>query len=123
MTIITILLAVLFIFASSIKILGWQKLIFDTQLTFFKKYGLTRFHMILIGMIELSAAIFLAASILFDHEILNGIGALGIALTSLGAIYFHLKYDTIKDTIAALITLSLSTILITCNQTLLELFV
>lgn len=123
MTIITILLVVLFTFASSIKILGWQKLIFETQLTFFKKYGLNRFHMFLIGVIELSAAVSLASSMLFDHEILNSMGALGIALTSIGAIYFHLRYDTIKDAIAALITLSLSTILISCNQTFLELFV
>jgi hypothetical protein len=121
MTIITILLTLFFIFASSIKILGWQKFIFETQLTFFKKYGLNRLHMFFIGLIELSAAISLTSSIIFNFDILNGIGALVIAFTSLGAIYFHLKFDTIKDAIPAIVTLLLSTILIMSNQALLKL--
>jgi hypothetical protein len=123
MTIITILLTLFFTLASSIKILGWQKFIFETQLTFFKKYGLNRIHMFLIGLIELSAAISLISSITFHFEILNGIGALGIAFTSLGAIYFHLRFDTIKDAIPAIVTLLLSTILIVSNQALLKLVI
>lgn len=123
MTIITILLAFFFTFASSIKILGWQKFIFETQLTFFKKYGLNRNYMFLIGIIELAAAVSLTGSLIFDHEILNVMGALGIALTSLGAIYFHLRFDTIKDAIPAIVTLSLSTVLLSSNQALIELFV
>ncbi|MCW8833006.1 MAG: DoxX family protein [Colwellia sp.] len=121
MTIITILLTFFFIFASSIKILAWQKFIFETQLIFFKKYGLNRNHMFCIGLIELSAAITLVISMIFDFEVLNGIGALGIAFTSLGAIYFHLRFDTIKDAIPAIVTLLLSTVLIVSNQALLKL--
>ena len=48
------LLTAFFIFASSIKILGWQKMIFETQLEFFKKYGLNRTIMVsTIGLINL----------------------------------------------------------------------
>jgi hypothetical protein len=122
MTVITILLAILFTFASSIKIFGWQKFIFETQLTFFKKYGLNRIHMFLIGFIELISALLLATSIMFSYELLNGAGALGIAFTSVGAIYFHLRFDTFKDAITAIVTLSLSMILIISNQAMLELF-
>lgn len=120
MTIITVLLALFFTFASSIKILGWQKFIFETQLTFFKKYGLTRIHMFLIGLIELAAAITLVSSVIFEHELLNGVGALAIAFTSLGAIYFHLRFDTVKDAIPAILTLSLSTVLLVSNQAVLN---
>ena len=77
--------------------------------------------MFFIGLIELSAAISLTSSIIFNFDILNGIGALVIAFTSLGAIYFHLKFDTIKDAIPAIVTLLLSTILIMSNQALLKL--
>lgn len=122
MTIITILLAFFFTFASSIKILGWQKFIFETQLTFFKKYGLTRIHMFLIGLLELIAVITLVSSVNFEHKLLNGVGALVIAFTSLGAIYFHLRFDTVKDAIPAIVTLSLSAILIITNRVLIELF-
>ena len=120
MTTITILLTLFFIFASSIKLLGWQNFIFETQLTFFNKYGLNRIHMFIIGLIELSAAISLAVSIIFDFEVLNAIGASGIAFTSLGAIFFHLRFDSFKDAIPAIITLLLSTILIVSNHALIN---
>jgi len=45
MTLITLfvgLLSAFFLFASSIKILGWQQFIFKTQLAMFIKYGLNR---------------------------------------------------------------------------------
>lgn len=112
MTIITILLTIFFIFASSIKVLGWQHFIFETQLTFFKKYGLNRLHMFIIGLVELSAAMFLVSAIILDSSIFNTIGALIIAVTSIGAIYFHVKFDTIKDAIPAICTLLLSTTLV-----------
>ena len=120
---ITILLAIFFTFASSIKILAWQKYIFETQLSFFKKYGLNRMHMFLIGIIELVAVITLVSSLIFNYEILNGLGALSLAMTSLGAIYFHLRFDTFKDAIPAIVTLMLSAILIVSNQALIQLVV
>jgi hypothetical protein len=120
MTIITILLTLFFIFAGSIKLLGWQTFIFETQLKFFIKYGLNRSHMFYIGVIELSAAISLASATILDFEILNVLGALGISFTSIGAIFFHLRFDTVKDAIPAIITLLLSTILIMSNHALLN---
>jgi len=122
MFVITILLLLFFLFASSIKILGWQKFIFETQLTFFKKYGLNRIHMFLVGLIELSASILLMISLLFKHDEIQVLGALGISLTSLGALYFHLRFDTVKDAIPAIVTLTLSTILLIFNSSYMALF-
>lgn len=116
MFVITVLLMLFFLFASSIKLIGWQKFIFETQLTFFKKYGLNRIHMFLVGLVELSASILLVASIFLDHDVIQAIGALGIAFTSLGAIYFHSRFDTFKDAIPAIMTLSLSVILLIANS-------
>ena len=80
-------------------------------------------HMFLIGIIELVAVITLVSSLIFNYEILNGFGALSLAMTSLGAIYFHLKFDTFKDAIPAIVTLMLSAILIASNQALIQLVV
>jgi len=112
MNIITIVLITFFTFASSIKLLSWQAFIFKTQLDFFKKYGLNRFHMFLVGILELIAALLLTGSLITEYEILRDLGALAIALTSIGAVFFHLKFDTIKDAIPALVTLTLSLILL-----------
>ena len=122
MIIITVLLALFFTFARSIKITGWQKFIFETQLTFFNKYGLKRVHMFLVGILELSAAILLLASLIFEHKPLNDLGAVTIALTSIGAIFFHLRFDTIKDAVPAIVTLLLSLALIVSNQAPLGVF-
>jgi hypothetical protein len=108
MTIITTVLFVFFLFASSIKVLGWQPFIFNTQLAFFKKYGLTRTHMYLVGLIEMAAAILLLASLILKLDLLTVLGALGIVFTSIGALYFHFRYDTFKDAVPALITVVLS---------------
>ncbi len=102
-TIAMCLLTVFFLFASSIKILGWQKFIFETQLKMFIKYGLNRTLMALIGMVELFGAITLWLPAYFSI-----LGALALFGTSVGAIFFHLKFDTWKDGIPAMITLALS---------------
>lgn len=100
-------LSVFFIFASSIKLLGWQKTIFEIQLAFFHKYGLNRSLMALVGVIELFGAIALWLPGYFAV-----LGALAIFITSLGAICCHLYFDTWKDGIPAMVTLTLSGILI-----------
>ncbi|USD43251.1 DoxX family protein [Vibrio sp. SCSIO 43135] len=103
------LLVLFFTFASSIKIFGWQKLIFDTQLQFFVKYGLNRSIMRLVGMVEMTASILLATAFTpIDSTYLVPVGAALIALTSIGAIFFHLRFDTFKDAIPAIVTLLLS---------------
>lgn len=121
MIILSILLIVFFTFASSIKIFGWQKFIFNMQLSFFKKYGLNRMQMLLVGLIELSSAALLSVSLFIDNNLINAFGSVLIALTSLGAIYFHLKFDTFRDAIPAWITLTLSSILILNNNYLINL--
>ena len=100
------LLSVFFLFASSIKLLGWQKLIFETQLAMFKKYGLNRQIMALVGVVELFGAI----AIWCLGSWIGTLGALALFGTSLGAIGCHLIWDTWKDGIPAMITATLSAI-------------
>lgn len=119
MTIITLLLSAFFLFASSIKLTGWQKLIFETQLGFFKKYGLNRQMMFAIGVIEFTAAAALFSSFLLARDDLNIIGATGIAFTSVGAMFFHFRFDTWRDAIPSMVTLSLSAVLLFENRTVL----
>ena len=95
--------AAFFIFASSIKILGWQKMIFETQLEFFKKYGLNRTIMALVGFVELFGAI-----ALWLPSYIGIVSALALFGTSAGAICCHLYFDTWKDGIPAIVTLTLS---------------
>ncbi len=122
MLVITILLVLFFLFASSVKILGWQKFIFETQLIFFKKYGLNRNHMFLVGLIECIASLLLVISLLINRDDVQALGALGIVLTSVGAIYFHFKFDTLKDAIPAIITLTFSSLLLIYNSFIVALF-
>ena len=104
--VIPALLSAFFLFASSIKIMGWQKTIFETQLRFFEKYGLSRNGMTLVGLVELFGAI-----ALWSPGPVGKLGVLALAGTSVGAIYFHLRYDTWKDGVPAMVTLSLSAVL------------
>ena len=109
MTFITILVGLLsafFLFASSIKILGWQKFIFETQLAMFIKYGLNRQIMMLVGFAELFGAI----AIWFQGSWVGTLGALALLGTSVGAIGCHLIWDTWKEGVPAMITGTLSAI-------------
>ena len=107
-TIIIGLLSAFFLFASSIKILGWQKFIFETQLGMFFKYGLNRQIMALVGVVELFGAI----AIWFQVSWLGPLGALALLGTSIGAIGCHLIWDTWKDGIPAMITAVLSGVIV-----------
>lgn len=115
MTMITVVLMAFFTLASSIKLIGWQKKVFETQLAFFKSYGLNRQIMFLVGLVELSAVILFAQGVFSAFPLSNVVGAVVIALTSLGAIFFHLRFDTFSAAIPALVTLSLSTALLWLN--------
>lgn len=100
MTIIVGLLSAFFLFASSIKILGWQKMIFETQLAMFIKYGLNRQIMALAGFVELFGAI----AIWFQGSWIGTLGALALLSTSVGAVGCHLIWDTWKEGVPAMIT-------------------
>ena len=102
-TAISVLLTAIFLFASTVKIFGWPKVIFDRQLEFFLNYGLNRTLMAVIGFVELFGVIGL-----WLPGQLKVLGALAILCTSVGAIFFHLRFDTWRDAIPAFITLVLS---------------
>ena len=102
--IITALLSIFFLFASSIKILGWQKFIFNTQLAMFIKYGLNRQIMVLAGLAELFGAI----AIWFQDSWIGPLGAVTLLCTSIGAVFCHLIWDTWKEGVPAMITGTLS---------------
>ena len=106
MTLCVALLSLFFLFASSIKIFGWQKFIFETQLAMFVKYGLNRQIMMLVGFVELFGAI----AIWVQGSWLGTLGALALLGTSVGAIGCHLIWDSWKDGVPAMITAGLSAI-------------
>ncbi|MFC1234942.1 DoxX family protein [Vibrio sp. F74] len=108
MWIIQAVLIAFFLFASSIKILGWVKVIFEPQLAFFHKYGLNRASMVVVGLIEATGAIGMLVGMITEELLLSAIGAGLITLTSVGAMYFHFRFDTWKDAIPSMLTLLLS---------------
>ncbi|TCL01370.1 DoxX-like protein [Shimia isoporae] len=108
MLIIVGLLSAFFLFASSIKIFGWQQKIFEIQLEMFHTYGLNRAIMRIVGLAEL----FGAAAIWFQGSILGPMGAAALLGTSLGAIACHLWFDTWRQGVPAMITGTLSAIVL-----------
>ena len=112
--IIIVLLSLFFLFASSIKILGWQKAIFELQLAMFIKYGLNRQIMALTGFIELFGAL----AIWLQGSWLGAFGALALLGTSTGAVFCHLYFDTWKEGVPAMITGTLSAFIVWTNRAL-----
>ncbi|AXY03333.1 DoxX family protein [Vibrio alfacsensis] len=102
------LLIALFLFASSIKVIGWVKPIFETQLAFFHKYGLNRAAMFWVGLVEATGAILMLIGLISANNELSAMGAGLIALTSIGAMFFHFRFDAWKDAIPSIVTLALS---------------
>ncbi|AZZ96494.1 DoxX family protein [Pseudoalteromonas sp. R3] len=115
MVIIATLLAVFFTLAGSQKIFAWSAGVFKIQSEFFRRYGLGRRHMYGIGIIESAAAGLLAFAIIAEQEKALQLGSVLILLTSVGACYFHFKYDTFKDAIAAILTGCGSVSLLVCG--------
>lgn len=105
--VVTTVLSLFFLFASSIKITGWQEKVFQIQLAMFIKYGLNRQIMALVGIVELFGAV----AIWFHSSPIGAVGALAILGTSIGALGFHFKYDTWKDGVPSMITFALSAFL------------
>ena len=105
-TVISILMVMFFVLASSIKTLGWQKKVFEIQLGFFKSYGLNRKIMFLVGLVELTgAALLILALCDISPAQTQLMGGAILGATSIGALYFHLRFDTWKDGIPAMVTL------------------
>ncbi len=106
--IIKVLLTAFFLFASSIKIFGWQDKIFQIQLEMFKNYGFNRGIMRLVGVAELFGAI----AIWINGTLFAPLGALALLGTSIGALGCHLIFDTWKDGVPAMVTGVLSAIVL-----------
>ena len=102
------LLSVFFLFASSIKLFGWHRKVFEIQLEMFNSYGLNRQIMFLVGCAELFGAI----AIWFQGSWLGPLGALALLGTSIGAIFCHLVFDTWKQGIPAMVTGVLSAVVV-----------
>ncbi|WP_109313319.1 DoxX family protein [Ruegeria sp. AU67] len=102
------LLSAFFLFASSIKIFGWQKKVFEIQLGMFESYGLNRQIMFIVGCGELFGAI----AIWFQSSWIGPLGALALLCTSVGAIFCHLVFDTWKQGIPAMITGTLAALVL-----------
>ncbi|KXI22657.1 DoxX family protein [Photobacterium sanguinicancri] len=107
--VLVLLLIAFFAFASSVKLLGWQKIIFETQLAFFHKYGLNRAAMFVVGLIELAGVILLISSLfVIENPLVLWSGAALLGATSVGALFFHFRFDRWQDGIPAMVTLALS---------------
>ncbi|SKC31474.1 hypothetical protein CZ809_00952 [Photobacterium piscicola] len=104
------LLIAFFLFASSVKMFGWVKVIFEPQLAFFRRYGLNRSIMFIVGIIEAIGAIMLLIGMIMVSPLISTIGATFIICVSTGAMFFHFRFDTVKDAIPSIITLILSII-------------
>lgn len=112
-TVVSVLLVVFFLLASSIKTIAWQKKVFEIQLGFFKSYGLNRMIMFFVGLVELTgAALLILALCDISPEQTQLMGGAILGATSIGAFYFHLRFDTWKDGIPAMITLLCSSFLV-----------
>lgn len=102
------LLSVFFLLASSIKMFGWQRKVFEIQLEMFKSYGLNRQIMFLVGCAELFGAI----AIWFQSSWIGPFGALALLGTSIGAIFCHFVFDTWKQGVPAMVTGLLSAVVV-----------
>ena len=64
--------------------------------------------MFLVGMIEATGAILMLIGLLSANNLLSAIDASFIVFTSVGAMFFHFRFDTWKDAIPSIVTLLLS---------------
>ena len=64
--------------------------------------------MFLVGLVEATGAILMLIGLLSTNNLLSAIGASFIVATSVGAMFFHFRFDTWKDAIPSMVTLLLS---------------
>lgn len=112
-----IILIIFFGLVGSIKFVGWHIEMTQNFLGYFERFGLNREIMAFVGAIETFSAVTL---ILYRRHWIASYGALGIMITSIGAIGFHFVYDTIADAIPAIATYALSTYVFSRNLDILK---
>ena len=71
-------------------------------------YGLNRQVLFVIGMIECFGTI----TIWYHGSLLGLAGLLALLLPSIGAVFFHLRFDTAKEGVPAMVTASLSALML-----------
>ena len=104
-------LSAMFFLASTLKIFAWNKKMFARQIEFLAVYGLNRKVFFLIGVVELFGSL----AIWFQGHYLGLLGGGAIALTSAGAIFYHFRFDPIRVALPAIVTLTLSGLIVLHN--------
>ena len=100
--VVTLLLAVLFTFSSSIKLLGVPK-----SLAIRDHLGVSPIQWRIIGALELAGVAGVLAGLLWPP--IGIAAAIGLALLSIGAVAFHLRAsDRVADTVPAVIGVALA---------------
>nr|WP_255986076.1 DoxX family protein [Vibrio campbellii] len=64
--------------------------------------------MFLVGLVEVTGATLMLIGLLSANNLISAIGASFIVFTSVGAMFFHFRFDTWKDAIPSIVTLLLS---------------
>ena len=103
---VTGIVSLFFLFASTVKIFGRPHAMFEYQLeNYFIAYGLNRQIMFLIGLAELIGAV----TIWYHRTHWIGlVGAAVLVVVTTGAIVFHLRFDTGREAVPAVVMLVLS---------------
>lgn len=107
--VLTTVLVFFFFLVGFVKATGLPKKIFEHQReSYFNEYRIGRKGIFFIGLWEMFGAI----SIIFVNHLISLIGAFAIFKVSLGATFYHMKHDTIKDAVPAITMLVLSATLV-----------
>lgn len=104
------LIAIFFLFSGTVKVFGRPEPMFEYQLkNYFEKYGYGRQFMRFVGLGELFGAFTIWV---WQAHWLAMIGLAGLVFITASALYHHLRYDSFKEGIPALVMLVLSSIIL-----------
>ena len=109
---ITGILVLVFLFTGTLKTFGIPKSAAEQQKAGLARYGIGSNGMRAIGLAELAGA---ATVWLWDFHWIGLVGAAGLVVITAGAIASHLRYDSVKDAIPAMVLFVLSGILLLFN--------
>ena len=104
---VALIITVFFLYVGTVKVFGWPnaEMLAGQTRFFFDPYGLTRQMVVMIGVAEIFGGLTVSL-----HRV-HWIGLLGAAIlltVSIGALFFHLRYDTFQTGMAAFRTMTLS---------------
>ncbi len=112
--ILTVLVALAFIFFSIVKIAGVPTAIFKEQKEkYFDNYGISRNGMRGIGLLEMLGAILILVGLMQGMTQFGQAGHALLMVVTIGAMYFHNRYDSLtKDGLPAIIQFVLNAALL-----------